>query len=123
VALLAVGTWLLDMLLAIGLLLVVTGAALFLNVGGSGDAVIRRVTSRSLGELAPGFAASREGFLVYSVLVIAVGVSVGGVGAMIQWPEALGVGISALGLGLLGFAVASVIAIAGEVRTYRALKR
>jgi hypothetical protein len=103
-----------------GVLLCIVGIALLFNVGGAGDLVIRRVTSRSLGELAPGYAASPGGFKVYSVLVLAIGVAVAGLG-IADWSAVLGAGLLVIGVGV--FVVASVIAIAGEVRTYRALKR
>jgi len=106
--------------LAIGVLLCVAGIALLLNLGGSADAVIRKVTSRSLGELAPGFAASRRGFRIYAALVLAIGVAVTGL-AVLDQSVAFGVGL--LAAGLIVFVAASVIAIVGEVRTYRALKR
>jgi hypothetical protein len=106
--------------LVIGVLLVLAGFALLSNVAGAGDLVIRRVTSRSLGELAPGYAASPGGFKVYATLVLAIGVAVTGLG-LADRSAALGVGL--LVLGIATFAVASVIAIRGEVRTYRALKR
>jgi hypothetical protein len=106
--------------LAIGVLLCVAGTALLFNVGGAADAVIRRVTSRSLGELAPGYAASRAGFKVYAVLVLAIGVAVAGLGLA---DRSTVVGVGLLLLGMATFAVATVIAIMGEVRTYRALKR
>ena len=96
------------------------GIALLFNVGGAGDFVIRRVTSRSLGELAPGYAASPGGFKVYATLVLAVGVGVSGLEIT---DRAAVVGLILLLLGIAAFVVASVIAIAGEVRTYRALKR
>ena len=108
------------MVVAIGVLLCVAGIALLFNVGGAADAVIRRVTSRSLGELAPGYAASRAGIKVYAVLVLAIGVAVAGLG-IAGWSAAFGIGL--LALGVVAFVVASVIAITGEVRTYRALKR
>ena len=108
------------MVLVIGVLLGVTGLTLLLNIGGAGDAVIRRVTSRSLGELAPGYAASSAGFKVYAALVIAIGVAVIGLG-IADRSAALGGGL--LALGVVAFAAASVTAIVGEVRTYRALKR
>jgi hypothetical protein len=82
--------------------------------------VIRRVTSRSLGELAPGFAAKPHGFRTYAVLVLAVGVLAAGLG-VVGW--SLAVGVTLLVLGAITFVIASVIAIAGEVETYRALKR
>jgi hypothetical protein len=107
-------------MLAIGVLLSLMGVALLFNVGGAGDLVIRRVTSRSLGELAPGYAASRGGFKVYAMLVLAVGVAV--TGLEIADRSAL-VGFGLLVLGIAVFVVASAIAIVGEVRIYRTLKR
>jgi hypothetical protein len=107
-------------MLAIGVLLCLVGIALLLNVGGAADAVIRGVTSKSLGELAPGYAASRGGFKVYATLVLAIGVAVTGL-EIADRSAAFGVGL--LLLGITAFAIASVIAIVGEVRTYRALKR
>ncbi len=108
------------MVLAIGVVLVVAGLALLLNVGGAGDLVIRRVTSRSLGELAPGFAATLRGFRTYAVLVLAVGVLAVGL-VVVGW--SLPVGATLLVLGAITFVIASAIAIVGEVETYRALKR
>ena len=108
------------MVIAIGVLLWVAGLILLFNVAGAADAVIRTVTSRSLGELAPGFAASPRGFKVYAVLILEVGVAVTGLGIAGSSPV---LGGALLALGIIGFLVASVIAIAGEVRTYRALKR
>ena len=107
-------------MLAIGVLLSLVGLALLFNVGGAGDFVIRRVTSRSLGELAPGYAASPGGFRVYAMLVLAIGVAVTGL-EMADRFAAIGLGL--LLLGIAAFVVASVIAIVGEVSTYRALKR
>jgi hypothetical protein len=106
--------------LVIGVLLSGAGITLLLNLGGAADAVIRRVTSRSLGELAPGFAASRGGFRIYAALVLAIGVAVTGLGVVGQ---SAAFGVTLLALGLIAFVAASVIAIVGEVRTYRALKR
>ena len=106
-------------MLAIGVVLCVAGIALLFNLGGAGDLVIRRVTSRSLGALAPGYAASRGGFKVYATLVLAIGVAIAGLG-LTDRSAVLGVGLFVLGIAV--FAVASVIAIVGEVRTYRALK-
>jgi hypothetical protein len=108
------------MVIGIGVLLCVAGIALLFNLGGAADAVIHRVTSRSLGELAPGFAASRTGFSVYAVLILAIGVAVAGLG-IAGSSAVLGAGL--LASGIAGFIVASVIAIVGEVRTYRALRR
>jgi hypothetical protein len=100
--------------LALGIVLCAAGVALLFNLFGAGDYTIRRVTSRSLGELAPGFAASRSGFRTYAVLVLAVG--------------ALAIGIALenailLLISAVVFIAASAVAIAGEVTTYRNLKR
>ena len=78
------------------------------------------MTSRSLGELAPGYAASPRGFKVYATLVLAIGVAVTGLELTDRSPTA---GLIMLVVGVVVFLVASAIAIAGEVRTYRALKR
>jgi hypothetical protein len=106
--------------LAIGVLLCIAGLVLLVNLFGAGDAVIRRVTSRSLGELAPGFAASRRGFRTYAVLILAVGILCAGLAVTAIFVP-LGAGL--LVLGAVVFGIASVIAIVGEVETYRALKR
>ena len=106
--------------LVIGVLLSVAGLVLLLNLFGAADLVMRRVTSQPLGELAPGFAASRRGFRIYAVLVLAIGILCLGLAAT-AWFIPLGAGL--LVLGALTFGIASVIAIAGEVETYRALKR
>lgn len=107
-------------MLVAGVLITLAGIVLLLNVGGAGDLVIRRVTSRSLGELAPGYAASPGGFKVYAVLILTLGVAV--TGLEIADRSAL-VGLVLLVLGVAVFVGASVIAIVGEVRTFRALKR
>jgi hypothetical protein len=106
--------------LAIGVVLVVAGLVLLLNLFGAGDLVMRRVTSQPLGELAPGFAASRRGFRTYAVLVLAVGVLCVG----LAWTAYfLPLAAALLIVGALTFGIATVIAIAGELETYRALKR
>ena len=107
------------MLLIIGVVLALAGAVLLLNVGGAAETVIRRVTSRSLGELAPGFAATRAGFNVYATLVLAVGACAAGLG--IAGGSAL-LGAGLLVAGAITFVVASVVAVVGEVRTYRSLR-
>jgi peptidoglycan/LPS O-acetylase OafA/YrhL len=106
--------------LVIGVVLSIAGLVLLLNLFGAADEVIRRVTSRSLGELAPGFAASRRGFRIYAVLVLAVGILCVGLAATAIF---LPLGAGLLVLGAVVFGIASVIAIVGEVDTYRALKR
>ena len=107
-------------MLVVGVIIALAGIALLFNVGGAGDFVIRRVTSRSLGELAPGYAASPGGFKVYATLILAVGVAVTGLETA---DRSAFIGFSLLLLGIAAFVVASVIAIVGEVRTYRAMKR
>ena len=107
-------------MLAFGLLLVVAGLVLLLNLFGAADVVIRRVTSRALGELAPGFAASRRGFRTYAVLVLSVGVLCVGLAMTAKFVP---IGAAVLVIGAMTFGIGSVIAIAGEVETYRALKR
>ncbi len=114
------GTFVQAMVLAIGGLLCAAGLVLLLNVGGAADVVMRRVTSQSLGDLAPGFAATRRGFNVYATLVLAIGMFALGL-AVAGW--LVPIGTSLMVLGGITFAGASVIAIAGEIETYRALKR
>ncbi len=91
-----------------------------LNVVGAGDYVMHRVTTQPLGSLAPGFAATRRGFKTYASLVIAVGLLCAGIGM-----TAVFIPLAALllVLGAVIFGIASVVAITGEVETYRALKR
>lgn len=104
------------LVLAIGIALCAIGFTWLLNVFGAGDYVIKRVTSRYLGSLPPGFAATVRGFRVYSVLVLALGVLCLGVG-VIQRSVPLAAGL--LILGAITFGIASMIAIAGEVETAR----
>ncbi len=103
-------------LLAIGVLLIAAGLVLLLNLGGAADQVIRRVTSRYLGQLAPGYAATPGGFRVYSVLLIAIGLAGAGLGLAEANPQ---LGLAGVVVGLAAFAIASVIAIRGEFTTYR----
>jgi hypothetical protein len=106
--------------LVFGALLCVAALVLLFNLFGAADHTIRRVTSRSLGELAPGFAATTRGFRTYAVLVLAVGFLCSGVGmTTVLFPLAA----AFLVIGAVIFGVASMIAIAGEVETYRALRR
>jgi hypothetical protein len=108
------------MVLAIGVVLSAAGLVLLFNVGGAGDVVIQRVTSQPLGDLAPGFASTKRGFNIYATLVLAVGVFALGLAVAGSFVP---IGTSLMVLGGITFAGASVIAIAGEVETYRALKR
>ncbi len=108
------------MVLGLGILITVAGIALLLNVGGAADVVMSRVTSQPLGDLAPGFAATRRGFNTYATLVVAIGIFAVGLGA-VGWN--VPIGASLIVLGGITFAGSSVIAIAGEIETYRAQKR
>ena len=105
--------------LVIGALLFVAGLVLLLNLFGAGDYAIRRVTSQYLGTLPPGFAASKRGFRIYAVLVLAVGVLCLGLAAT-AWLLPLGAGL--IVIGAVAFGVASMVAIAGEVETARGHK-
>ena len=102
--------------IAIGIVLAAAGLALYSDVGSVGGAVIRAVTSRSLGSLAPGYAATRGGFRVYSLLLVAFAVAVVGAGVTPFQPL---LGLISIAAGVLGFALLSVLAIAGEIRTFR----
>jgi hypothetical protein len=107
-------------LLVIGGVFVVVGAALISNVGGAADFAMTHVTRRNLGSLAPGFAASAAGFRVYARMVWFVGVFFLGAGVAVKSPL-LGLGVMAAAF--VAFVFLSVIAIRGEVSSYRALKR
>jgi hypothetical protein len=108
------------LVLLIGVLFFIVGFVLLLNVFAAGDYVIRHLTSRSLGQLAPGFAASRRGMQTYATLLLAIGIVCLGLGGITR---NLAVVAGLLVLGAMTFGVASVIAIAGEIETYRALKK
>ena len=105
--------------LVIGVLLSLAGVVLLVNIFGAGDYVIRKVTSKYLGELPPGFAATRRGFRVYATLVLAVGIVCLGLGVTFQ---VLPIGAALIVLGAAMFGIASMLAIAGEVEVYRAHK-
>ena len=102
--------------LVIGVLLVLAGVVLLLNLFGAGDYVIRAVTSRYLGSLPPGYAASKRGFRIYALLVLALGVVCVGFGLT---GRLLPLGAGLIVLGAVIFGVASVVAITGEVETAR----
>jgi hypothetical protein len=108
------------MVLVLGVLLCVAGLALLVNVGGAGDTVMRRVTSQPLGDLAPGFAATRRGFNAYATLILAIGLVAVGLAVAGSFVP---IGTSLIVLGGITFVGTSVIAIAGEIETYRDLKR
>lgn len=105
--------------LAIGILLTTAGIVLLFNLLGAGDYVIRTVTSKYLGTLPPGFAASRRGFQVYATLLIAIGIVCIGLGIT---DRLLPVGAGLIVVGAVIFGIGSVMAIAGEVETARGHK-
>src|SRR5205809_122918 len=102
--------------LVTGILISVAGVVLLVNLGGAADYVMRHLTSRYLGTLPPGFAASRQGFQVYALLVLGIGFLSMGLGVAVS---AVTAGIVLIGVGLAAFAVTSVLAIRGEVETAR----
>ena len=106
--------------LVVGGLVSAIGVALLANLAGSGDYVIRRLTSRYLGSLPPRYAASRRGFQVYALVVLAIGLIFLGIGLA---AFAVIPGLALLGVGIGAFGFSSVLAIRGEVETYRALRR
>ena len=102
--------------LVIGALISALGTGLLVNLAGAGDYLIRHLTSRSLGSLPPGYAASKRGFQVYALVVLAIGLVFLGVGLS---ASAVISGLALLGVGLVAFAFSSVLAIRGEIATYR----
>jgi hypothetical protein len=109
-----------NIVLALGVVFFLVGFVLLLNVLGAGDYVIKHLTSRSLGELAPGFAATKRGMRTYATLLLAVGIVCLGLGGI---TASIPVAAAMLVIGALTFGVASMVAIAGEVETYRSQKR
>ena len=108
------------MLTDTGVTLAIIGLALLLNLRHSADWVIAHVTSKDLGSLAPGYAASRTGFKVYAAVVVALGAILAGLGLATKHPAGGGLLIAA---GALGFVIGSIVIVAGEVSTYRALPK
>ena len=98
------------MLLVLGVGLLLACVALLL----ARDFVTRHVTSRSLGSLAPGYAATPRGYYAYAGLV-------GNIGAILV---ALHFGsVWFLLLTIAVFIIGSAAVIIGEYVTFRALKR
>jgi hypothetical protein len=98
------------------------GAALLLislGLAVGAKQVINRVTSRSLGTLAPGYAATQWGYMVYVGLVQSIGLAMLGLGLSAYRPST----ILLFWIGSGEFVGLSIAAILGEVTTYRALKR
>ena len=90
--------------------LVISSYALILGRG----FVIRRVTSRPLGSLPPGYAATPRGYLAYTFLVFDLGLILLAINFENPW----------LILGAIGlFVIGSITVIVGEFVTYRNLKR
>jgi hypothetical protein len=108
------------LVLAIGILFSLVGLVLLLNVFAAGDYVIKHLTSRSLGSLAPGFAATRRGLRTYATLLLAVGIVCLGLGGA---TSSILLGAALMVIGALTFGIASMVAIAGEVETYRSLQK
>ena len=102
--------------LVIGLLLALAGVVLLLNLFGAGDYLIRTVTSKYLGSLPPGYAASAQGFRVYALLVLAVGLVCVGFGLT---GRLLPIGAGLIVIGAVMFGIASIVAITCEVETSR----
>src|SRR5437899_10344183 len=105
------------MVIAIGVVLSAAGLVLLFNVGGAGDMVIKRVTSQSLGDLAPGFASTKRGFNIYATLILAVGVFALGRGVAGSYVP---IGTSLMVRVVITWCVASVRAIAGDIVTFYA---
>ncbi|HKW72573.1 MAG TPA: hypothetical protein VJQ08_07085 [Candidatus Dormibacteraeota bacterium] len=97
--------------LVIGVLLCLAGVVLLMNLAGAGDFVMRHVTSRYLGSLPPGFANTKRGFRVYSILVISIGAVFLGVGVA---ASSVLPGAALVVAGVIAFVVTSVIALRGE---------
>jgi hypothetical protein len=108
------------LLVAIGSVLILVMLVLAFDIAGAQKAVIKNLTSKSLGTLAPGFAASRIGITLYACLLGSFGLFLSGLGVA-QSDARLGGYAAIAGLGC--FALLSLAAIVGEVNTYRALKR
>lgn len=102
--------------LIVGGLIVLIGLVLVLNLLGAGAFVMRNLTSRYLGSLPPGYAASQAGFRVYALLVIAIGLLFAGFGAA---ETSVATGVVVFVVGVVGFVVLSVLAIRGELETVR----
>jgi hypothetical protein len=102
--------------LVIGALISAVAIVLLVNLAGAGDYVIRHLTSKSLGSLPPGYAASKHGFQVYALVVLAIGLAFLGIGLA---ASAVTSGLALLGIGICAFAFSSVLAIRGEISTVR----
>lgn len=97
-------------LTVIGIVLVFASAGLVVAQG----AVTRHVTSRPLGPLAAGWAATKQGYRAYAGLVADVGLIAVAVGLNLAWLIIVSIGLFVLG---------TIAVVIGEVATYRAPKR
>jgi hypothetical protein len=107
-------------LLVLGVLFIGVGVVLTFDIAGLGRSVIKNLTSKPLGTLAPGFAATRQGMETYGLVLATCGLMLISVPMASIQPVA---GLVGLVGGFIAFLLVSVLAIVGEVRTYRALKR
>jgi hypothetical protein len=103
------------MLQVLGLGLIIAALVLLL----ARDTVIRRVTSRPLGSLPPGYAATPRGYVNYVFLVFDLGLIVLSI-YIATWSSA---GLWFLAGSIALFVFGSFVVILGEVVTYRRLKR
>ena len=93
---------------------------------GLGDTTIQRIGaaagtgSYQIGSLAPGYANSVAGFAVYARLLSSVGAIFLGIAVADRFALT---GLALLLVGAVAFVALSVIAVRGEIATYRALKR
>ena len=106
-------------MVVLGLLLLLAGVVLLVNLFGAGDFVMRHVTSKYLGSLPPGYANTKRGFRFYAVLVLALGAIFLGVAVAASTVQ---LGLILIFLGVVAFAVTSVMAIRGEAETARGKK-
>ena len=97
-------------LTVIGIVLILASGALFI----AQDTVMRGVTSRSLGSLAPGYAATKLGYRLYVGLVTAVGLIALAIGLNIVWLIVVSIVI---------FVIETIAVAIGEVVVFRRLKR
>ena len=98
------------MLLVLGIALVFASAGLW----AARDFVTRHVTSKSLGDLAPGYAATKRGYNTYAALVCDIGLILLALHFGNVWVLLLAIAV---------FLIGSAAVIVGEVVTYRGLKR
>jgi len=98
------------LLLVLGMALVFASAGLW----AARDFVTRHVTSKSLGDLAPGYAATKQGYNTYAGLVCDIGLILLALHFGNVWVLLLAIAV---------FLIGSAAVIVGEVVTYRGLKR